>query len=154
MKTLVMSTGILIIAATLMTGPSPVSAQHSSAEEFRRAELLRAVPLKRSTDIDLAAARADAQAKANGKQSTDVDVDNKLSQKQAAIGIGHGGNSKVDVKNKSANVNKNALTNTNTLTTGDITNVLKTGDIVNSNVNENKQVQSAGVPLLKGVRIR
>jgi hypothetical protein len=96
---------------------------------------------KASTDFDFAKARADADAKANNRQYTDVDgknklhsdidVKNKLNQKQ----IGLGGNASADVKNKNANVNVNSLT---------------TGDVINVNTNDNKQIQSFGLPFLRG----
>ena len=45
----------------------------------------------------------------------------------------------MDVKNKSTNINYNSL---------------KTGDTINYNSNENKQIQSFGVPFLTPVRER
>jgi hypothetical protein len=138
MKTSAISIGILFAAIGLFVAPNPVPGQQPSGDELRRVEPVR--PLhgsKGSHEVDVAASRADAHAKANGQQSTDVDVKNKLTQKQAAIGIGIGGNSSVDLKNKNTNIN-----------------TLKTGDVVNLNANENKQIQSFGVPFVRALTPR
>lgn len=136
MKTLI-SIASLITATVLILAVSPVPAQQPKGDELRRVEPARPLQATRgtTTDIDFAAARADAGAKASGQQKTDVDVNNKLTQKQAAIGIGTGGSSTVDLKNKNTNVNS-----------------LKTGDVVNLNVNDNKQVQTFGLPFVRTLR--
>jgi hypothetical protein len=133
MKISFISTGMLLAAVALLLAASPAPAQQPGGDELRRVEPARPLhSAKGTTDVDLAAARADAHAKASGQQKTDVDVTNKLNQKQAAIGIGTGGSSSVELKNKNTNVN-----------------TLKTGDVVNLNVNDNKQIQTFGVPFVR-----
>jgi hypothetical protein len=132
MKTLI-SLATLITATVLILAPSPAPAQQLTGDEVRRIEPARPLhATKGTTDIDFAATRADAHAKASGQQKTDVDVNNKLTQKQAAIGIGTGGSSSVDLKNKNTNIN-----------------TVKTGDVVNLNVNDNKQIQTFGLPFVR-----
>lgn len=138
MKASGISIGILLATVALMTLPTLATAQDLDGAALRKVEPAR--PLhgtKGSNEVDFAAARADAHAKAGSKQNTDLDVKNKLTQKQAAIGIGTGGNSTVDLKNKNTNVN-----------------TVKTGDVVNLNVNDNKQIQSFGVPFQRPLTIR
>jgi hypothetical protein len=144
MKAFKLVIGVVVVAAIgLVMAPSPALAQAPDG----RVDLKRVDPSrpthdgKASKDFDFARARADADAKANNRQHTDIDgknkqdadidVKNKLSQKQ----IGLGGSSSAEVKNKSTNVNLNSL---------------KTGDVLNFNVNENKQIQSFGLPFHRG----
>jgi hypothetical protein len=126
MKTFKLVIRVAVVAAIgLVMAPGEAPAQNHAG--------------KASTDLDFAKARADADAKANNRQytdvdgknklSSDIDVKNKLSQKQ----IGLGGSA--EVKNKNTNVNLNSLS---------------TGDVINLNANDNKQIQSFGVPFLRG----
>jgi hypothetical protein len=138
MKASAISIGILLAAIGLFVAPGPVPGQQPNGEQLRRVEPVR--PLhgtKGSNEVDIAASRADAHAKATGRQNTDVDVNNKLTQKQAAVGIGTGGKSSVDLKNNNTNIN-----------------TLKTGDVVNLNVNDNKQIQTFGLPFVRTLTTR
>ena len=140
MKTRTLLIGSVLVAVIgLVMAPGLSLAQSPSPDgvELKRVEPLKQVHSRGGSE-DFAKSRADADAKAKAHQDVDqknkqdTDVKNKLTQQTTASGVGT-----VDVKNKSSNINYNSL---------------KTGDTVNFNANQNKQIQSFGIPLLTPVR--